>query len=342
MKRKQVSRELLEELYIKKKLSTRQISKIIGLSQKSVLKYLREFEVPVRTSANALIKYSRQSFSGDLCEKAYLLGLRTGDIHTRRHAQSIVAETTSPIRAQEKMFTDCFEKYGKVVSYEKKGGMTERTRRIYCALNGSFEFLLEKPQSIPGWILKDDGLFYSFLAGYADSEGSWIITGHKKYNGLYKDLFLSIATCDKAILEQINKKLKELGFKSHLYLVRKKGQYGNRICNFDLHSVRITRVKDVMNIAKILLPLSKHDNKKNKMQEMIELEPTFKRLQSPEIPCPNCNHNKLWKLGFRENKKGKFRRYVCPSCNSRFAELLNKRHANMLSDDLGWSRGAKV
>src|SRR3989338_127409 len=168
---------------------------------------------------------NKTPFSGNLNEKAYLLGLRTGDIHARKHYRLIQADTTSTNDAQLKMFAQAFRKYGQVKSYKKKGGYTETTNRIYTFLDLSFGFLTQKPKIIPSWIMKNNGLFYSFLAGYVDSEGSWIITHHK---------------------------LKELGYNSHFYLVRKKGTYGNRVCNFDLYRVMIMSHKDVVKLAETL------------------------------------------------------------------------------------------
>ena len=50
-------------------------------------------------------------FCGNLKEKAYLIGLRTGDIHARKPHRLIYAETTSTKTSQLMMFMNCFEKY---------------------------------------------------------------------------------------------------------------------------------------------------------------------------------------------------------------------------------------
>ncbi|MEM5773254.1 MAG: LAGLIDADG family homing endonuclease [Candidatus Aenigmatarchaeota archaeon] len=273
-------------------------------------------------------------------KKAYLLGLRAGDIYARKDSNRVIVEVTSSKPVQIEMFQNVFSSYGKVSWYEKKGGATEKTTRAYCSLNSSFEFLVNKPTYIPEWILNKEELFYSFLAGYVDSEGSWIITKHKKYNGKYKDLVFSLGTCDKTILEQIHKKLKELGFKSHFYLVRKRGTYtGIGVCNFDLYRVMLMRIKDVIRLAKILLPLSKHKEKQNKIQKIIELESFFKRASSIEIPCPYCGYEKIWKCGFWKYKDKKYPRYICPNCGKYISkkkvelveEELNANHRSFLS-----------
>jgi len=265
-------------------------------------------------------KYPRCSFSNEPSERAYVLGLRSGDIYARKHYRSVIVEVTSPKSEQIEMFKNIFSKYGKIICYEKRSKVTGKTTRAYCFLNESFNFLIQKTQLIPDWILKNNSLFYSFLSGYVDSEGSWIITEHKKYDGKYKDLVFSLGTCDKVILEQVHRKLKELGFNSHFYLVRKAGVHTNiGICNFDLYRVMLMRAKDVIKLAKILLPLSKHEGKRDKILKIIELEPSFKRMLSPEIPCPLCNHKKIWRRGSGEGKI-KYQRYICPNCKKNFSE----------------------
>lgn len=336
MDKNQISKELLENYYWKKGYSLSQISKLFGMKSRDGIRWhMVKYNIPRRPSDRK--NYVRFRFSGDLNEKSYLIGLRTGDLHARKHSRLIVVETTSPRDAQLTMFKKAFDKYAKVIVKERKGGYTEKTNRIYCHLDSSFKFLLNKPEFIPSWILKNDNLFYFFLAGYCDSEASWIITRHKKYDGKYKDLIFSLGTCDKTILEQTNQKLKELGFRSHLYMVRKKGIYRERICNFDLYRVMITHIKDIIKLAKILLPLSLHEEKRDKMQKIIKLEPLFKRALSLEIPCPACKHRKLWKLGFLQYGN-RSQRYVCPNCEKYFYEDKLSAHLG----NLDWLRNKEM
>lgn len=312
-----IDKEKLKELYINQQLNNTQIAKILGISPWIIGNRLELFNIPIRKHALT----PKISFSGKLEEKAYLLGLRAGDIYARKHFKCITVEVTSSKPEQIQMFQRVFSKYGKVSFYEKKGGFTEKTTRAYCYLNDSFNFLIEKSIFIPEWILKKEELFYSFLTGYVDSEGSWIITKHKRYKGKYKDVVFSLGSCDKIILEQIQKKLQELGFNSHLYLVRKMGtNTGMGVCHFDLYRVMIMRVKDVIRLAKILLPLTMHEKKRDKILKIIELEPLFKRTFSLEIKCPLCSYGKLWKYGFWKYKENKYPRYICSKCKRYFSE----------------------
>ena len=198
----------------------------------------------------------------------------------------------------------------------------------YLPTSQSSFHLRPKPKSIPKWIIKDNELFYYFLAGYCDSEGSWIITQHSKYDGKYKDIIFSLGACDKTVLEQIHQKLKEHGFNSHLYMVRKKGVYDKRICNLDLYRVMVTNRGSVVRLAKILLPISKHDDKRNAKLRIINYNKLYlkrkeakrKKLGTVRVSCINCGHKKVWKNGYSYSmyKDKKYRRYKCPTCKHEF------------------------
>lgn len=333
MSENNITKEILEELYWKKELSLSQIAKNCSMkSPNGISYYMDKFKLTRRPSTR--MDYPKKTFSGELDEKAYLIGLRAGDVYAGKHAKLIMVCTTSPKKAQMNMFREVFGKYSHVNEYPAKGGFTEKTLKINSYLHPSFDFLIQKPKSIPEWVLNDKKLFYSFLAGYCDSEASWIITEHKKYNGKWKDMVFSLGTCDKTILEQINQKLKEFGFSSHLYLARKKGVYGTRTANFDLYRVMMMKHNDVVKLAETLLPLSKHEEKKKAKLRIISFWKTnterkiLKRhnLGVVEISCPKCKHNKVWRNGFRKYKNSMHPRYKCPLCKKEFEE--RKTNAN--------------
>lgn len=325
MNDKEISKEVLQELYWEKGLSLSKIAKIYDMkSPNGVAFHMDKFNLSRRKSSRK--DYAKKQFSGKLDEKAYLIGLRAGDISAQKHCRLIAVCTTSPKKAQMRMFRDAFGKYSHVNEYEARGGFTEKSRKINAYLHPSFDFLIEKPKSIPAWVLSKDKLFHSFLAGYCDSEASWIITKHKKYNEKWRDLIFSLGTCDKTILEQINQKLKELGFNSHFYLVRRKDIYGERKCNLDLYRVMIMSHKDVVRLAEILLPLSKHEEKQKAQSRLIKYEKKNnerkllkkKSLGTIKIACPNCGHKKVWRSGFKKYKNMKYLRYKCPMCKKEF------------------------
>jgi hypothetical protein len=134
---------------------------------------------------------------------------------------------------------------------------------MYCRLDKSFSFLLKKPKRIPKWVLDDINCFYSFLAGYSDSEVCWYLyKSGDRFNARFQ-----ITSGDNIILHQICKKLTKLGFKTHLRLAHKKGYqktFGKY--NRDMYCLYINRKEDVKKLAEVLLNFSHHLEKIWKMR----------------------------------------------------------------------------
>lgn len=319
MKLTKITKEALEDLYLKKKYSTLEVGKVLKVSDHTVRRWLRKFEIPIRTISETFTKYPKKSFYGNLAEKAYMLGLRTGNLYATSHRKLIRVETTSSQPLFIKMFKKIFNKYTTVKIYETESKITEKSLKVYCYLDSSFD-LTRKLKEIPEWVVKTDECFFSFLAGYADAEGSWVISEHKIKKWKYKDIIFSIKSCDKTILYQIHQKLKELGFKSHIYLERKAGastQLGKY--HSDLYKV-VVYGKDVVKLAEIILPLSHHENKQKRMTEIIELEKMkIDKLGTTEIPCIYCGHKRVSKRGGYFYKGKRFQRYRCPICKEIFS-----------------------
>jgi len=76
---------------------------------------------------------------------------------------------------------------------------------------------------------------------------------------------------DKKILEQINEKLKSLGFASHFYLREKQGYIANfGKYNHNSYSVVLQKKSDITYLTKKLLPLSHHKEKIWKMELIVQ------------------------------------------------------------------------
>ena len=97
----------------------------------------------------------------------------------------------------------------------------------------------------------------------------------------------------------------------------------------------LTRYKDVVKLAKLLLPLSRHDDKKGAKLRIINynemnVKKKFlkkKGLGTVKMPCIKCGHKKVWKNGFSKYKNLRYPRYKCPLCKKEF-ELKGEVHAN--------------
>lgn len=264
----QITKKLLERLYVKEQLSSLKIGKKLHYNSRYIRKLLVRYRIPRRTLSEAGRKYTKQPFSGDLNLKAYMLGLRAGDFYAKPAHLQIRVQTTTTHPAQVKMMAAVFEKFSHVGQHEFYNKNFEVNQWfIYCDLDKSFEFLLEKPHSIPNWILEDNGLFFNFLAGYVDSEGSWrMFKSHEKWIRYS----FQIKSQDKEILQQIFSKLNEIGYKTNIYLDKKAGvdERGKK-SNADTYGIIVYQAKDVFKLASEMLLFSKHQEKIDKMNLLL-------------------------------------------------------------------------
>jgi len=269
--RNDISKKLLEDLYLKKKLSVQKTATLLKAGLNTIKRKLKTYNIKTRSVIEANTKYVKLPFSGNLKEKAYILGFRTGDLSVIKTGNCIrvVGGTTHP--AQVKLIKALFEKYSKITMHE--GRIKSDDRKFWvlsCSLDKSFEFLLEKPQEIPKWILNDNNLFYSFLAGYADAEGYWGIYRKNHGNGIYSKKMkvrFQILSGDKIVLNQLYKKLKEFGFHPNFLLSCKSGYHKS---NKDLYVLILNYPEEVHQLAKILYNYSKHEEKIWKIKFIIQ------------------------------------------------------------------------
>lgn len=169
--------------------------------------------------SRTLTKYPKVPFSGNLKEKAYIIGLRYGDLSVQKHGRNLRISTASTHPDMIKLFESVFCSYGKVGKYPKYNNGTDRYYwSTYCDLDKSFSFLLTKKDSIPMWILENNDYFFSFLSGYFDAEGCLSLYVDPKGNS---NVQFIIKTCDKGVLEDILNNLHKLGFEINIRLVKK-------------------------------------------------------------------------------------------------------------------------
>jgi len=199
-------------------------------------RWLRRLKIPIRSQGDsvslAASKYELHHFDGSLKERAYLLGLRAGDLHAQRHGRRIRISVATSHLGMLDLFRNLFANYGEVRRYPKFGLVSGFHWATYCDLDTSFDFLLPKAKTIPEWILQKDNLFLSFLSGYFDAEGcigfdlrpasrsvSWIVQSE-----------------DYGILKDLTKRLRMMGFDVRFRLALEAGEGG---CTSDFWSVRV-------------------------------------------------------------------------------------------------------
>ena len=261
-----ISKELLKKLYWDQNLSTMQIGKILNLDARLIRKKMDKLGIKKRTLSEAGRKKFRTPFNGSPIEKSFLLGLRAGDFYARKKDKSIRIQTSTTHQAQIDLLKNSFKDYGELrVYYYKK--MHEWF--IYVDLDESFSFLLEKLQEIPSWILDNKYNFYAFLASYMDSEGNWHLS---KSHEIHSRFRFRLRSYDKIILEQMKNKLSLLGFSPLFFLEREKGYCGRLKHKFneDTYNLTLNKKEDVLNLANILIKISKHSEKVRKMYLFIQ------------------------------------------------------------------------
>jgi len=151
-------------------------------------------------------------------DKAYLLGLATGDLAVTQLGNKIMAELSTTHPEAMLLFHRMFDKYGKVTHIPRiarERGRTYIYLRAY--LNKDSWYFLMKKGDIE-FIKKetrDIEKFKQFLAGLFDAEGTIIITRKKPTNRV--QVITKIALSNKEILEYVKKKLNQIRIRTHIY-----------------------------------------------------------------------------------------------------------------------------
>lgn len=260
-----IPKKELKRLYRGKKMSSPEIAKKFNCSPAFIRDRLREYKIPLRSIREALPlsnkpKYPQYNFSGNLEEKAYLIGFRLGDLYAKaasKNSASIFINVASTKPELIKIVEQSFSPYGHIWKSEPdKIGIVY----IRASLNRTFNFLLPKKDLIEPWILKNKNYFAAFLAGYTDAEGTFCLCGG---NAVF-----SIRSQDKNILHQIRATLIELGILLRPpQIARKKGTKDIRgtISNEDIWAIFMHRKDALLKLIGLLDPYLKHDDKRKRM-----------------------------------------------------------------------------
>jgi hypothetical protein len=246
------SREILINLYKNKKLSTWEIEKKHGYCRGTVHRKLKEFKIGTRGRAESHISFPRKNFSGNLIEKAYIIGFRIGDLGVRKihpGSKTICVASGSTKIEQIELIKGLFENYGPVWIQKLKNGKMN----IQANLDESFNFLVSK--ETPRWVTKTKKAFFSFLAGFTDAEGHIGI-----HNGMAQ---FSLGNYDYNLLKLIDQKLKKFGLKINFFSDKRKGKKNNEgyIYRDNYHSIRIYKKEDLLVFFKEVGRYMKHKNK---------------------------------------------------------------------------------
>ena len=193
-----IPKRVLEKLYWEEGLSTIKIARIYSCDPMTVINRIRELAIPRKSASQARIRCPRANFSGNVTEKAYMLGLTDGDLNTYTlpGEQTVVARCHTTQEVQVVILEEVFSRYGRVsVSRSESNGF-----HVNCYLNRTFLFLVTEKKQMPCWLLSSNKTFQSYIAGYTDAEGNFILNqGRARFK---------IDSYDKKMLDMVIEVLK--------------------------------------------------------------------------------------------------------------------------------------
>lgn len=252
-----ISKNVLRDLYFNKRLSFTVIANILRCSSPTVVSRFRDYGLKAKKCGEWKIKYKKKNFSGNKVEKAYILGFSVGDINAYKSSKNgnvIVARCHTTQKEQVRLFCSVFQKYGHVTVSHSQTTNNLPSFHINCYLNDSFSFLLiSKPYHVENWIKNNFKNSISFIAGYIDAEGNFIINQRRAR--------FKIDSYDFFILSWMHKWCCYHGIKSKLRLISKKGsaRYDkSSFWNNDLWRLNINEAHGLLKFCKIIFPFLKH------------------------------------------------------------------------------------
>ena len=244
----------------------------------------------VEAQIKAVSKYDRRPFDGNEVERAYLTGLRYGDLNVVRHGRAIRVRVSTTHPAMAELFEALFSPYGHVFRYPRRAELTGFEWSLECDLDHGFGFLLEKAR-----IDAIDSLsameFFAFLAGFFDAEGSIYL--HWKSSRFSPEL--SLSNTDDPLLRCINERLVGVGISPNLRQDRQReGRIGGTSAS-TIWKVKIWRFEDVKRLLVVLG--FKHSEKLEKKRLALGLT-------QPPMTSTNLEIWKKWDDLGREIRRG--------------------------------------
>jgi len=205
---KHVLPEEIKTLYWNNGYSSRLIASFYSVSHRGVLKYMKKHDIP-RRPPGGILQNTKYPFSNDRLEKAYLLGLRATDLYVTRHWKQVQVSLTG-LGGTLDAFRQAFDKYSPVKVWGDNKYPEGTSRYIYTYLDRSFQFLINKPQTVPKWTGEDDE-FYAFFSGCIDGDGT--VKADPRFRAYY------VGVCNSKInfLRSLERWLRKLGYHPGLF-----------------------------------------------------------------------------------------------------------------------------
>lgn len=224
-------RRFMDYLHNAKGLSLNDIAKLIGNKTSGYTSWLcKQLGVEARPFEEARLKgirakrrkYERRPFDGTDEDKAYLLGLRHGDLSVSRPWKGVVRVSTSTTHpAMAELFRSLFEPYGHVYQHARYKKDTNTFEwNLFAIVDSSFDFMLLELDVVKDWLASRRSILLSYLAGLLDAEGSIITTRDNR--GLVT-VFVDYYNSDLALLEWVQRSIEGLGYHTSLRINKREG-----------------------------------------------------------------------------------------------------------------------
>ncbi len=211
-------------------------------------------------------KYERRAFDGTDEDKAYLLGVKHGDLTASipfGDAVRVSTSTTHP--SMVKLFRDLFERYGHVYRLARyKKDVKAYEWNLQVILDRSFSFLLQEFREVKDWVLASSSRTLSYLSGFLDAEGSILVTRSSRGTTV---IFVDYFNEDRGLLEWIADRAKERGLGVSLRMNKPigRGKTGYRLNhNRDYWQLSIFSTHSIFDFLRNLSP--RHPEKRAKRQ----------------------------------------------------------------------------
>jgi len=201
----------------------------------------------IEAQIRAVSRHERRAFVGDELEKAYLLGLRFGDLHVVRHGRGIRVRVSTTHPAMADLFESVFSGYSHVARYPRRAKLTGFEWTLECDLHASFAFLLPKVSFATLERTPVDKKL-AFLAGLFDAEGSVYL--HRKRDWCNPEL--SFTNTDSALLEWVSKCLDGLGYYGKIEYSNQKVERGGVTGVGRVGHLKVWRFEDVQGLLRRL------------------------------------------------------------------------------------------
>jgi hypothetical protein len=224
-------RDTIQYLHHEHGVSLTDISEMIGNKTSGYASWMarqlgvqpREFEqARLKGIHEKVRKYQRKPFDGTDEDKAYMLGLKHGDLYAYTpfgDAVRVSTSTTHPALAE--LFTNLFSPHGHVYKHPRfKNDTNTYEWNLEVILDQGFGFLLESREKCRYWVTLNESTILAYLAGLVDAEGHIRIYPNPRTVGLS----LAIYNTDIDLIRFAYACLGRLGCKPvRPYLEKKRG-----------------------------------------------------------------------------------------------------------------------